>query len=64
MDWYAIVENQTVTSAVEHCLKKGFKMGERSGGKTYAQDLDDMIWSLEREKKQKAMVKKVTDWIE
>jgi hypothetical protein len=49
VDWYSIVRNQKVSSPVEHCLKKGLHMGKRSGGKSYDRDLEDMIWSLQKE---------------
>ncbi len=39
---------QVGDSAIEHAIKKGFAIGERSGGKSRVQDLKDMIWSLER----------------
>ena len=39
---------QVGDSAIEHAMKKGFAIGERSGGKSRVQDLKEMIWSLER----------------
>lgn len=39
-------------SAVAHAFKKMFAMGNRSGGKSYEQDLDDCIKSLTRAKEQ------------
>ena len=39
---------QVGDSAIEHAIKKGFAIGERSGGKSRVQDLKEMIWSLER----------------
>ena len=59
VDWYAIVRNQKVSSPVEHCLKKGLHMGKRSGGKDYDHDLDDMIWSLGKEKQLRALEKRI-----
>jgi len=52
-DFYSIVENLDLSSPVEHALKKGFMIGKRSGGKTYEQDLNEMIWSLKREQLQR-----------
>ena len=49
IDWYALVRGLKLPSAIEHVLKKGFKIGERSGGKSYDHDLSDMKWSLSRE---------------
>jgi hypothetical protein len=39
-------------AAVAHAFKKMFAMGNRSGGKSYEQDLDECIWSLTRAKEQ------------
>ena len=39
---------QVGDSASEHAMKKGFAIGERSGGKSRVQDLKEMIQSLER----------------
>lgn len=39
-------------AAVAHAFKKMFAMGNRSGGKSYEQDLNECIWSLTRAKEQ------------
>jgi hypothetical protein len=53
MDCYDITDAvQFEQSAVAHAFKKMFAMGKRSGGKSYEQDLDDMIRSLTRAKEQ------------
>ena len=59
IDWYALVRSLILPSAIEHLLKKGFKMGERSGGKSYEHDLNDMEWSLQREKELVAIEKEL-----
>lgn len=49
--WDAIKLGKTYQvgdSAIDHAMKKGFAIGERSGGKSRIQDLKEMIWSLER----------------
>jgi hypothetical protein len=59
VDWYALVRSLDLPSAVEHTLKKGFKIGERSGGKSYDHDLSDMKWSLGREQELRAIEKEL-----
>jgi len=59
IDWYALVRNLELPSAIEHTLKKGFKIGERSGGKSFEHDLDDMKWSLNREQELREMEKEI-----
>lgn len=59
IDWYALVRNLELPSAIEHTLKKGFKIGERSGGKSFEHDLNDMKWSLNREEELRQMEKEV-----
>ncbi len=59
VDWYALVRGLNLPSAVEHTLKKGFKIGERSGGKSYDHDLSDMKWSLGREQELRAIEKEL-----
>lgn len=59
IDWYALIENKEMSEPVRHTMKKGMNMGERSGGKDYEHDLDDMIWSLNREKAQIQMHREI-----
>jgi hypothetical protein len=57
IDWYAFVRTLDLPSAIEHTLKKGIKIGKRSGGKSFEHDLEDMKWSLNREQELREM-----DW--
>lgn len=59
IDWYSLVRNIDIPSAIEHTLKKGFKIGQRSGGKSFDHDLDDMKWSLNREQELREMEKEI-----
>ena len=39
--------HQVGNSAIEHAWKKITQAGERSGGKSKVQDLEEAIWSLQ-----------------
>ncbi len=50
VDVYAVLEAFEVTSAPRaHAIKKLLAAGQRNGGKSERQDIEEAIWSLQRD---------------
>ena len=46
IDVYSIQRSLSQSPPIAHTFKKLWSAGQRSGGKTYLQDLEECIWQL------------------